>query len=115
MTLKQETYRLNVTLKGDIATKFMERLKTLRLKEIQGGSLNVTSASTLANMLITETLDTEHITQSTENMIQFKDKTVSVEKSRGRFLIRFNPEDFKALTEKFGEIKKVDVSLLKCK
>jgi len=104
----ESKHRVNVTLKGSIALRFMELLKNRRLGEIREGALNVTSASQLIVELVTLGLGTEHITQNT---IQFTDKTVSIEKSRGRFMIRFNPADYTQLMEKFGDVKKVDVTL----
>jgi len=104
----ESKHRVNVTLKGSIAEKFMELLRNRRLVEIQEGVLNVTSASQLVVELVEKGLSTEHIAQNT---IQFTDKTVSIEKSRGRFMIRFNPADYTELTEKFGDVKKVDVTL----
>lgn len=48
----------------------------------------------------------EEITEIPKGYILFKNKTVSIEKSRGRFLIRFNPEDLKRLKETRPDIEK---------
>jgi len=41
----------------------------------------------------------EEDTEIPKESILFEEKTVSIEKSRGRFLIRFNPQDLKKLQE----------------
>ena len=48
----------------------------------------------------------KEITEIPKNYILSKNKTVSIEKSRGRFLIRFNPEDLKRLKETRTDIEK---------
>jgi len=48
----------------------------------------------------------KEITEIPKDYILFKNKTVSIEKSRGRFLIRFNPQDLKKLQEKGFNPKK---------
>jgi len=57
----------------------------------------------------------KEITKIPKDYILFKNKTVSIEKSRGRFLIRFNPQDLKKLQEKgFNPQKnnKVNVTIM---
>ena len=48
----------------------------------------------------------KEITEIPKDYILFKNKTVSIEKSRGRFTIRFNPEDLKRLKEIRFDIEK---------
>jgi len=53
------------------------------------------------------------LTKVPKDSILFEGKTVSIEKSRGRFMIRFNPRDLQKLKETFNIEKnnKVDVIL----
>lgn len=48
----------------------------------------------------------ENSTEISKDYIFFENKTVSIEKARGRFLIRFNPQDLKKLQEKGFNPKK---------
>ncbi|MCJ7632710.1 hypothetical protein MUP77_10020 [Candidatus Bathyarchaeota archaeon] len=49
-----------------------------------------------------------------QDVVKFEDKSISIEKSRGRFLIKFNPEDLdKMKASGWIEGSKVDVWLIK--
>lgn len=60
----------------------------------------------IRDLLWKSLLPKEEITKIPKGYILFKNKTVSIEKSRGRFLIRFNPGDLKQLKETRPDIEK---------
>lgn len=108
---KRKTYRVNVTLKDDIAIKFMGLLQDTRKLEIEDDNLRLMSASKLTNKLIRKALDLID-----SNQVVFKDKTINFQESRNRFNIVFYPSDIKQLEKNDFKIKKglkVDVSIHK--
>jgi len=100
-----KTHRVNLILKGSLAEKFGEVLKIRRLEDIRD-SRKITSDVEMVRILLQRGLKGEGLT--------FENKTISIEKSRGRFLIRFNPKDLERLKEiGFDPLidKKVNVTL----
>jgi len=100
-----KTHRVNLILKDSLAENFDEVLKIRRLEDIRN-SRKITSDVEMARILLKRGLKGGGLT--------FENKTISIEKSRGRFLIRFNPKDLERLKEiGFDPLidKKVNVTL----
>ena len=107
---KHKTYRINVSLKDDIATKFMVLLQDTRKREIEDNNLQLMSASRLVTILIQKALDLSL------NQVTFKDKTINFQEKRSRFNIVFYPSDLKQLEKNDFKIEKglkVNVSIHK--
>ena len=82
--------------------KLLETIDNYRRNQLKIPKLSEAIRDLLWKSLIPK----EEITEIPKDFILFKDKTVSIEKSRGRFLIRFNPDDLKRLKETRPDIEK---------
>ena len=61
---KTNTYRISVTLRGEVVAYFKKKLQKVRREEIKDGSLTLTSASELARQLIAEALRVHEFKES---------------------------------------------------
>jgi len=82
--------------------KILEAIDNYRRKQPRIPKLSEAIRDLLWKSLIPK----KEIIKIPKGYILFKNKTVSIEKSRGRFLIRFNPEDLKRLKEIRPNIEK---------
>ena len=88
--------------------KILEAIDNYRRNQLKIPKLSKAIRDLIQKSLIPK----EEITEIPKESIIYTNKIVSIEKSRGRFLIRFNPEDLKKLQEQgFNPEKQTKVNV----
>ena len=82
--------------------KLLEAIDNYRRNQLKIPKLSEAIRDLLWKSLIPK----EENTEIPKDSILFEEKTISIEKSRGRFMIRFNPEDLKRLQKIKPDIEK---------
>jgi hypothetical protein len=79
--------------------EFLKVLNDYRIKKYQIKKEKIPTLSEAIRELIKKTLIPKEENTELPKGIKFEDKTISIEKARNRFSIRFNPKDLETLKE----------------